>query len=408
MSKCSLFLDTRRAKDDSSYPVKLYINHKKRFYISTQICCSLENWKGNECSNRENNFKVKNVRLRNILNSVDSLFASLELTGKITTTTDKQLKELILSEISPASTNKHHEYFTDYLDKFISLKTNKGTILNYITTRNKIIEFDEHCTFETMTKEWLIRFENWMIGNGMKINAYSIHFRNIRAVFNYAIDEEYTTFYPFRKFQIKKEETRKRCITVEQLRELRDYPVEEFQERYRDIFMLIFYLRGINIGDLCLLRHSDLINGYIEYKRLKTGKQYSVKVEPEAKRIIKKYKGKDYLINVMDDYKDYTDFRSRINRALKKIGECKRTGRGGKKKITPLMDFLSTYWARHTWATLASQIAIPKEVISAALGHSSNSVTDIYIKFDNSRVDKANRRLIDFLNGKYKPKKNVI
>lgn len=65
----------------------------------------------------------------------------------------------------------------------------------------------------------------------MKVNAYAIHLRNIRAVFNYCINEEYTTLYPFRKFKIKKEATRKRCLSVEQLRILRDYKCEEYQER---------------------------------------------------------------------------------------------------------------------------------------------------------------------------------
>lgn len=101
-----------------------------------------------------------------------------------------------------------------------------------------------------MDRKWLSNFESWMAESGMKVNAYSIHLRNIRAVFNYAIDEEITTLYPFRKYKIKKEETRKRALSVEQLRLLRDYPCEEFEKKYRDIFMLIVYLVGINIGDL--------------------------------------------------------------------------------------------------------------------------------------------------------------
>ena len=71
------------------------------------------------------------------------------------------------------------------------------------------------------------------------------------------------------------------------------------------------------------------------------------------------------------------------------------------------MDYLSTYWARHTWATLASSIRIPKEVISASLGHSTGSITDIYIEFDQSRIDRANRRLIDYLNGDYTLMKQI-
>ena len=84
----------------------------------------------------------------------------------------------------------------------------------------------------------------------MMINAYAIHLRNIRAIFNYAIDENITNLYPFRKFKIKHEETRKRSLTLKQLRELINYPCKNFEIRYRDIFLLMFYLIGINAVDL--------------------------------------------------------------------------------------------------------------------------------------------------------------
>lgn len=242
-----------------------------------------------------------------------------------------------------------------------------------------------------------------MSGSGMKINAYAIHIRNIRAVFNYAIDEEITTLYPFRKFKIKKEETRKRSLTIEQIRVLKAYPCEEFEERYRDLFMLSFYLIGINIGDMLLLKEENIVNGRIEYHRQKTGKLYSVKIEPEAQGIIDRYKGRQYLLNVLDEYSNYKDFISRINKALKNIGPFERKGLGGKKVRQPLFPDLSTYWARHSWATLAAELDIPKETISAGLGHEIGSdVTSIYIKFDQKKVDDANRRVIDYVFGKEK------
>lgn len=116
----------------------------------------------------------------------------------------------------------------------------------------------------------LENFEAWM-AKTMKVNAYAIHLRNIRTVFNYAIDEEYTTLYPFRRFSIKKEETRKRSLTVEQIRLLRDYPCEEYQIRYRDIFMLMFYLIGVNAADLFNAKHSALVTVALNTKGLKRG-----------------------------------------------------------------------------------------------------------------------------------------
>lgn len=79
----------------------------------------------------------------------------------------------------------------------------------------------------------------------------------------------------------------------------------------------------------------------------------------------------------------------------------KRVGRGGKKIITPLFPDLSAYWARHSWATIAYSLDVPKETISEALGHEIGSrITSIYIAFDRRKVDAANRKVIDYVLGK--------
>lgn len=295
--------------------------------------------------------------------------------------------------------DKDNKNFIYYLDEFVSKKSNIGTRTVYSTTRNKILEYDPKCTFDSMDKKWLTNFEAWM-AQTMKVNAYAIHLRNIRAVFNYAIDEEYTTLYPFRKFSIKKEETRKRCLTVEQLRTLRDYPCEEYQVKYRDMFMLMFYLIGVNASDLFLAKKTDVVNGRLEYKRHKTSRLYSIRIEPEAMEIINKYAGMDeYLLDIMDSYGNYKDFLHRMGIALKQIGDTERKGLGGKKNRKPLFSNISSYWSRHTWATLAAELDIPVETISRAMGHSIGSdVTSIYIKFDEKKIDAANRMVIDYLN----------
>ena len=223
--------------------------------------------------------------------------------------------------------------------------------------------------------------------------------RNIRTVVNAAIDDELTTLYPFRKYKIKHEETAKRSLTVEELRTLRDYPCEPRQEKYRDFFILMVYLVGINSVDLFSLK--EIRRGRIEYRRSKTSRLFSIKVEPEAQAIIDKYRGEKYMINVLDTYGNYRDFVHRMNENLQKIGKMERKGRGGKKHRESLFPELTTYWARHTWATLAAELDIPDETISLALGHSSgNRVTDIYIRRNQKKVEAANRKVIDFIFNK--------
>lgn len=86
-----------------------------------------------------------------------------------------------------------------------------------------------------------------------------------------------------------------------------------------------------------------------------------------------------------------------MNRNLKEFGYT-RVGKRGKKDKEGAFPFLSTYYTRHTWATLAAYLEIPKETIAAALGHGKKDVTDIYISFDQNKIDEANRRVIDYLN----------
>ena len=398
MATANYYLDTRRMKANGKYPLKIRVQHRGKFLISTGFEAAPGTWGSGSYNRKESNWQAKNVALRDLMNRVEKKIFSLDEEGLLLKMSDKELKDAVTYEME--GKKEEERTFIGCLDEFVGTKTNKGTITVYTTTRNKILSFDPGCTFSSMDRSWLVRFEKWMAGQGMKVNAYAIHLRNIRTVFNYAIDEGYTAMYPFRKFSIGKEETRKRSLTVEQLRALRDYPCEEWQEKYRDMFMLMFYLIGINAADLFNARGSDVVNGRLEYKRAKTGKLYSVLVEPEAWEIINRYKGKRHLLDIMDTFSDYRNFLHRMGIALKQIGGMERTGRGGKKVREPLFPELSSYWSRHTWATLAAGLDIPKETISEALGHSIGSeVTSIYIKFDRKKVDAANRKVIDFVNG---------
>lgn len=390
-----LAIDLRRVNSNGMYSIVLILKNKNVIRVSTPYKSVPENWQDGQYNKKEINYQRKNNHLKDIIQKAERLIIEVSENNRVVSDAylrDK-LKEIVKGKM-PID-----KVFVDYIDEFAKTKLNARTVDIYIQTKNKIQKFDSDCKFEDIDRAWLTKFERWMIDSGMKTNACSVHMRNIRAVFNYCIDEEYTTLYPFRKFKIKKEETRKRSLTVEQLRTLRDYPCEEYQVRYRDIFMLMFYMIGINAIDLFHAKESDVVDGRLEYKRSKTGKLYSVLIQPEAQAIIDKYKGKNYLLNVLDEYKNYKDFLHRMGDALKDIGPMERKGLGGKKIRQPLFKDISSYWARHTWATIAASLDIPKEVISAGLGHEiGSSITSIYIDFNMKKVDDANRAVIDYVN----------
>lgn len=403
MAKIKLYLDTRNSKRGEESPLKLAIRNKNTSsFIGLGISLLPSQWDVrtekviSHPRRASYNAYISQRRL-----DAQEVILDLMRSGKIDSMSASDIKKHIEKMLSPDEEDEQKGTFVDSFLKFISEKSNPRTKEVYEYTLSRIHKFcpdADSLNFEDVTKEWLTSFENFLAQTSPSKNARNIHLRNIRAVFNYGIDNECTTAYPFRKFKIRGVPTAKRSLTVEQLRTLFGYPVEPFQEQYIDMFKLIFFLIGINTVDLFRLKPDNLQNGRLTYIRAKTGRMYDIKVEPEAMEIINKYRGKKYLINVLDRYDNYKDYAKRLNDNLKHIGKVKRCGLGGKKVITPIFPNLTTYYARHTWATLAYSLDIPKETISSALGHEIGSrITSIYINFDQRKVDEANRKLIDYV-----------
>lgn len=382
---------TRQSKKDKDGNLKVFIrvtHNGKRFLVFTGLTTPKE-LNGTTFPKSDKNKVAKKNRLDSIIRGAEEILLNNSIKPA------SHVKSLILATIDP-SKNDADNILAEKIEKFSKTKSGR-TVDLYSQTARRVKEYDPTATIESVDHNWLRGFETHC-SKRMKINTIAIHLRNIRAVFNWCIMNEITTNYPFARFKIKHENTAKRSLTVEQLRTLRDYPCEEFQKQYRDIFMLMFYLIGINAVDLLNLTEKNLVGDRIEYVRAKTGKRYSVKVEPEAMEIIERYKGKRYLINPLDHYKNHLDWLHHSNDAIKSIG--KKFKAGQKTTGNELFPGLSSYWSRHTWGTLAAEIDTPIDVIAHALGHSipGFDVTSIYIRFNEKKVDKANRAVIDFVN----------
>lgn len=391
-----LWLDTRKPRvKTGDCPVKLVLTAQTTMRISTGIYCMPDEWDGSMPT-----AKHKQAKLRRMLVEVEDMVYHIE--GRVT---DKELRRRVENVLGLRENAE--DTLIDYIRQYAELAKAKKTKALYLHTSKIVEEYDARVTYGTVDRRWIESFDKWMeTKKGLKTNTRSIHLRNMRTVFNWGIDNEYTTNYPFRKNTIKKEETKKKALSVDVVRKLLAYvPHKDCQSHiiYRDIFLLMIYLRGINISDLMELRHEDVQEGRIEYRRNKTGILYSVKIEPEAKEILNKYKGKVYLLNLSETNKY---FSTAINRMLKKIGDVKIEGKGGKHVITPLLPSdVSSNSARHTWATLAVEADMSKEIVSLGLGHVIGSkTTEIYIdRKQQKKIDKTNRRVIDYILGKYIP-----
>lgn len=355
------------------------------------------------------NGSSRNVRLSKVLASWTLTIKSLmvELADKSEANKDvKEIREILQLRLLGKSQSKPDETqgnFIPFFKGFMDGKTMKGTYDVYKYTYDKILSFDpdiRNKDFEDVGLKWLTDFEAFCAKTATK-NARNIHLRNIRAVFNNAIDYEITSVYPFRRFKIRPEETRKRSLSVEELRRFINMEVEEYQQFYKDMFLLSFCLIGCNAVDMYGLSEITSSNR-IEYTRAKTHRKYSIKVEPEALEIINKYRGKSKLLCIADRWSDHRNFVHQLNKALKNMGQLERVGRGGKKIRTAAFPELSSYWCRHTWATIAYNCCgVSEDIIAQALGHaSSHTTTSIYINRSVKLVDEANRKVIDYVFNK--------
>lgn len=410
MSKVSLYHDLRAVKDGNPGPVKIKVFHKKKaIMLPTIVKITSEQWMDRKVVNHPRARQLNSylaLKIADVTSAIMELDVRNELEAMEPASLKKHLLRLLGHVIDKEDSGMtFYSAFTSYLEQ---VKT-EGTRRVYGQTMSRLLAFCKHedidiekLKFEEITTDWLKSFEAYMSKTAKKRNARNIHLRNIRTVFNYAIKTlDMDIPYPFRKFKIVAEETANRAMTIDQIRILKDYPIEEPHiEKARDIFMLMTYLIGINAADLFQATHKQLVNGRLEYWRQKMSKTafYSIKIEPEAMAIMKKYKGKRFLLDICDTYSDYQDYLRKMDKYLKKIGPTWVQGRGGKRYYAPIFPELSSYWSRHTWATLAVELGIPINTASESLGHKIGSkTTAIYIHYKRKRIDTANREIIDYI-----------
>lgn len=370
MATTKFYLDTRAVTKGKPAPLKIAISHKgKKALINLNVALLPSQWDargGKILAHPQKAFL--NTFVNNRKSALDMFILRLMEEGTMQGKSATDIKNAFLLTLSPQEEVEQGEMFMPRLQHYADDKKKRTQEL-YTATYRRIVAFlgeDEaaRLRFEDITKEWLTSFETFLARTSPTKNARNIHLRNIRAVFNDAIDDDKITCYPFRRFKIRPVATAKRSLSVEELRMLFDYPCEEYAQKYVDMFKLIFFLIGINIVDLCALK--EMVAGRVEYYRSKTGRFYSIKVEPEAAALIEKYKGEKQLLYMPDRFSETHDYMRRLNAALKNVGEV-TIGKQGKKIRKPLFPHISSYWARHSWATIAASLDIPKETIAAAL-----------------------------------------
>lgn len=368
----------------------------KRFYVYTGIGTT-EKFTGMVFPRSDKANKAKTRKLAELFAQCESYILDHG------SETNELMKEH-LKEICTGVKKSEKSPFLDFMREVADNKSKPNTKRGYERTMRCVEAYDPRCTFATMTSEWVEGFIKHEADKGRGNNGIATDITHIKFVFKRAMEEGKTNNYPFNSIKIKREATKKRCLTLEQMRAIRDSkPFMRKTQAYVDFFMLGFYLIGINVSDLLVLRKEDFHNGRISYYRNKTGRLYDIKVEPEAMEIINRHKSrkKDRLLDFLDivasDNVDH--FTHNLNKALRRLGP-RDPNDLRRKTLNPIEPNVSSYYNRHTWATFASEIGIPLETIGRALGHSiwDRSITSVYVKYDTKAIDDANRKVIDYLN----------
>ena len=389
---------------DGTFPLMLRVTKdRKRKYVSLGLSLHEKFWdfeKGKpkrNCPNKE---------------QIERLIAAktAEYNDLIVEMTTQQREYTVETLVSHFHNQVRCATVVELYDKLIDDMKRGGKLGNagvYKYSRTSLLKFTGQrlqILFSDIDAVWLRRYENWLRTSGCGDTTISQLFRTLRSVFNKAVELQLVKrdYYPFDAYKVSKFDTRtkKRAITKEDVRKVialdlsQGYPSERLA---RDIFVFSYFGAGINFADIALLKYGNIRDGRVQYVRKKTGKPINFLLTEEMRNIIVKYQrqgqtDEDYIFPILDRRVHRTEQQrydrthkvlTNTNRWLRKIGQ--RVG----------IEHLTTYVARHTFATVLKRSGVNIAIISESLGHSDLSTTQIYLdSFENSQIDAAMQNLL--------------
>ncbi len=337
-------------------------------------------------------YKVKEG-VQNDLHRLQKIITSLDLRGRPYAADD------VVSMFMSCASNSLYGFMEDVILSMRQLGKVR-TAETYAAALNSFRRFmnDNDVIINDMDSDLMVEYEAYLRKNGVRPNSSSFYMRNLRAVYNRAVDKELTLQrHPFRHVYTGVDKTVKRAIPINIIRRLKELDLtgKPKLDLARDMFLFSFYTRGMAFVDMAFLQRGNLSGRVLSYRRRKTGQQLSVRWEKCMEEIVEKYDtgGAVYLLPIISDgsaddvRKQYIYAGHNINRSLKIIG-----------RMLGLPMPLTMYVARHSWASIAKSRNVPLSVISEGMGHDSEKTTRIYLaSLDNLAIDKANSMILKLL-----------
>ena len=376
-------------------PLKIRIcKDRKTRYINLGVSTKKEDWDFEknqpkaDCPNRELLEKL----ISNKISEVKSKIVELK-------SEDKEFSATTLIE-KISKSNKPITVDNLFKQHLFSLEEEKrtGYMLSIRQTYNSLLKFNKHLDipFVDIDCNWLKKYETWLRKQGKSENTIGIRFRNIRMIFNLAVNMKLVKpeNYPFKKFKVSKfqQETAKRALKKEEILNIINYPTvrKDFYTRLAvNLFTFSYFTGGINFVDMAYLTDKNIINGRLVYNRRKTGRLINLPMQDKALLILNEYKEKNkpYLFPILSTRHETE--QQKLNRLHKVITKVNKSLKNiGTELNIPIK--LTTYVARHSYATILKRAGISISIICESLGHSSEKVTRVYLdSFENSQIDKA-------------------
>ena len=401
MINLSLTIDKRRAKKDGTYPVVFVIaSEGLSRYISSGYTSSEEHW-----NNRTNNikethpsFSIIAPRLKEL--EISYLAKLIKYEKEFPNDTNVQRIKEYLTSKSKLSADVY-DFWKEEIALLNKADRNGGAVV-YQQSLNAIHKVRNlKIPFERIDYNFLKELEAQFISNGLGINSVGVHYRCLRAIYNKAIKSKLASYenYPFKSYKIRKQATSPRTTSLEEMRKYFNLSMEKSCLLYDSWLLgkLMFMLIGINFKDMILLTEANLKADRAVYSRAKTRKMYSVKLLPEALKIVNFFNGRD--ANTLFGKLTKTDLENKerlpliihqknknFNKHLDKLGKMI----GCKEKLTG-------YVFRYTWANIAKQLGYSKDLIAEGLGHQYGSkVTGVYLEaYDKELIDEMNQKIYD-------------
>lgn len=398
-------------RQDKTSNIKIRITHNgKPEYISTDLFVHHKKFKKGHATGSDDSVHFLNGRIRDELKKYTERYLKLgSIPEKLTV---KELKQLLMVEAFNEQIN-FHEFADSFVEELKSQgKTGSARGLTGVIASLK--KYRPSLFIHEIDGVFLNDFAAYLKKQGLK-NGIDNYMREFRLLFKKAIerfnDEDKgiirIQYYPFKKYKFEKvkRETIRNALTISQVKRLLEYqPINKREALGKDVFFIMFCLIGINSKDLYFLKKPG--KDRIVYTRAKTGRKFSIKIEPELQEYFNRYPGDgEILFDFSVQYGYYLNFQKAANIGLQSI--CTRMHakfrEDHKDDPEEKLDFpteMTTNWARHTWATIArNDCRIPKDDVALCMGHedADNKVTDIYINYDYSIIDEANRKVINML-----------